>query len=264
MFAVLSLLVILFLSVVIVRVATVALTLTGLSQQSAKFQARSAFTGTGFTTDESESVVNHPVRRRIIMLLMFIRNGGIVTIVATLVLSFVNVEGSEQGLWRLVVLIGGLALLWMLSVSSWLDQHMQRIIDWAFRRWTKIDTRDYANLLHLHADYRIVELRVDSGDWVANQTLADARLPDEGVIVLGIQRKGGQFIGAPRGESTPQPGDTLLLYGRQKMIEEIDERKVGYGGNYQHLESVAEHRHRLREQAEQDEQVEQAADEAST
>ncbi len=62
-----ALLTVLFLSLLITRLATTALTLTGLSCEMARFQARSAFTGTGFTTSESEAIVNHPVRRRILI-----------------------------------------------------------------------------------------------------------------------------------------------------------------------------------------------------
>ncbi|HUW03445.1 MAG TPA: hypothetical protein VMW08_13900, partial [Acidimicrobiales bacterium] len=66
-------------SLLVTRVATVMLTLTGMSRESARFQARSAFSGTGFTTTESESVVNHPVRRRIILSLILLGNAGIVS-----------------------------------------------------------------------------------------------------------------------------------------------------------------------------------------
>ena len=68
MIAIFSLLLVLVLSLLITRIATIALTYTGLSRQSAKFQARSAFTGVGFTTSESEKVVNHPVRRRVLLI----------------------------------------------------------------------------------------------------------------------------------------------------------------------------------------------------
>lgn len=84
---IIAFLTVLVLSLLVTRVATVALSMTGLSQQVAKFQARSAFTGTGFTTSEAEKVVNHPVRRQIIMLLMIIRSAGLVTIIISLILS---------------------------------------------------------------------------------------------------------------------------------------------------------------------------------
>ncbi len=86
MLPILSLLLIVVLSILITRIATIALIHTGLSRESARFQARSVFTGAGFTTTESENVVRHPVRRRIVMLLMLLGNAGIVTAVASLML----------------------------------------------------------------------------------------------------------------------------------------------------------------------------------
>lgn len=99
MFAVASLLVVILLALLVMRVATVVLTLTGLSRESARFQARSALTGVGFTTREAESVVNHPVRRRVVMLLMLIGSAGVISVVTTLILSFAGAEG-RGALWR--------------------------------------------------------------------------------------------------------------------------------------------------------------------
>jgi len=87
MIAVSTLLVVLFISLIVVRVASVALTLSGMSREAARFQARSAWTGTGFTTEEAEAVLRHPVRRRIISLLMQLRGVGLVTAASTLMLS---------------------------------------------------------------------------------------------------------------------------------------------------------------------------------
>ena len=56
MFAVLSLLTVIMISIVITRIATIALVQTGLARESARFQARSALTGVGFTTGEAERV----------------------------------------------------------------------------------------------------------------------------------------------------------------------------------------------------------------
>lgn len=88
--AALSLRVVLSVSILITRIATIALTHTGLSRETARFQARSAFTGAGFTTDEAESAVNHPVRRRMLMLLMLLGNAGIVTAISSMMLTFVG------------------------------------------------------------------------------------------------------------------------------------------------------------------------------
>jgi Trk-type K+ transport system membrane component len=112
MIAIATLLLVLALSILITRVARVALIHTGLSRESARFQARSAFTGVGFTTSESEKVVNHPVRRRILLILMLLGNAGIVTALSSLILSFVNVSSTTPLVWRIVLLAAGIVVLW--------------------------------------------------------------------------------------------------------------------------------------------------------
>jgi Trk-type K+ transport system membrane component len=51
---------------------SIALEATGLERSKARFQTLSALTGTGFTTRQAESVVNHPKRRRIVAWLILI------------------------------------------------------------------------------------------------------------------------------------------------------------------------------------------------
>jgi hypothetical protein len=100
MISIVTLLLVLTLSILLARIATVALTRTGLSRESAKFQARSAFTGVGFATSESEKVVNHPIRRRILLSLMLLGNAGVVTAVSSLIVSFVNLDRSGSFVCR--------------------------------------------------------------------------------------------------------------------------------------------------------------------
>ncbi len=101
----------------VVRVVTVALTLTGLSPAVARFQARSVWTGTGFTTAESEQIVKHPVRRRIVSLLMIVRSAGVVTAMAALILSFVDSPSDDVRSDRFLIIAGGLVVLWLVSIS---------------------------------------------------------------------------------------------------------------------------------------------------
>lgn len=90
MIAIISLFGVVFLSILITRIATLALMHTGMARGTAKFQAKSAFTGAGFTTAESEMVVSHPVRQKIVMILILLGNAGIVTAISSLILTFVS------------------------------------------------------------------------------------------------------------------------------------------------------------------------------
>ena len=94
MIAIFSLFTVAMLSLLVTRIAAMALMFTGLSREAARFQARSAFSGVGFTTVEAELIMNHPVRRKIIMLLMLLGNIGIATVVATVIVSLLSTASS--------------------------------------------------------------------------------------------------------------------------------------------------------------------------
>lgn len=240
MIALAGLFTVILLTLVITRVATVALVQTGLSRETARFQARSALSGVGFTTSEAESVVSHPVRRRIVMLLMLLGGAGIVSVVGALFLSFAGTD-PDQKANRVAVLLGGLVAVWLIARSRWLDRQLSRVIGRVLQRWSSLPAGDYAALLHLSGDWRVAELAVDSDDWVAGRSLGDARLRDEGVIVLGITRADGAYIGAPGFDTEIRARDTLLVYGRSARIEELDGRKAGAAGDQQHAAAAAEH-----------------------
>lgn len=239
MTALASLLVILTVSFLCTRLATTALTLTGLSRDLAHLQSVSAFTGVGFTTTESEQIVNHPVRRRILILLMIVGNVGVVTSVASLLLSFAGVSGS-QGVTRLLWLAGGVALLWMLATRAWVERALDLAMRWALDRWTRLRAIDYAQLLDLSGHYGVRQLSVDEGDWVEGRRLEELHLFDEGIVVLGIHRADGDYLGVPRGETRVEADDRLVLYGRAEDLAELDERRSGPTGDEAHERGLRE------------------------
>jgi len=258
MLALFSLVVVITMSLLIVRIATVALTLTGISEQLARFQARSAFTGAGYTTNESEKIMQHPVRRRIIMTLMLLGNAGLVTAVSTLMLSFVKspdtaAHWTDSLVFRGVLLVVALVALWFVAHSKWVDRWITRTIREALRRFTDLDVNDYAGLLHFGGGYTVSEIHIDEKDWLANRVLKDARLSDEGVLVLGVQRLDGSYIGAARGDTTILPDDTIVIYGRCETLADINRRQAGPEGTWAHFRSVHEQRRKEAEERAEDE-----------
>jgi len=254
MSAIASLFVVLTLSFLITRLATLALTLTGLSKDLARLQSVSAFTGVGFTTRESERIVDHPVRRRILVLLMIVGNAGIVTAIASLILSFTGVQRTGEGLIRVLWLSGGIGLLWLVAGSGCFSRGMDRLMGWALNRWTGLRALDFAELLNLSGPYRVREMSVDAEDWVSGSRLEELQLFDEGITVLGVHREDGTYVGVPRGETRLEAGDRLVLYGRESALSELDDRSKGRGGDEAHergrREQVEEREHQRRRQAE--------------
>jgi hypothetical protein len=228
------------LSMLVTRTATVALTLTGLSREAARFQARSAFSGAGFTTSETEAVMTHPVRRRIVMLLILLGGAGLVSAVATLLLSLSRVEQGSTPVVPLA-LVGGVAMLWAAGGNRVIDRWLSHVIERALRRFTDLEVRDYEHLLHLSDAWKVGELQIADGDWIADVPLAELGLPEEGVVVLGIQRADGRYVGAPTPETRLRSGDTVVLYGQDDTIDELDTRRAGAGGDDAHQVSRSRH-----------------------
>lgn len=236
------LLVVVTTSLIATRVASVALGMTGVSSDLARFQARSAFSGVGFTTNEAERMMAHPVRRRIVMMLMLAGNAGLVTALASIVFAVVRTDDATNATLRAAVLVGGLAGLYAISRSAAVERVLHRLIGRALRRWTRLDVHDYESLLDLTGDYNVVEIEIGPSDWLAEHSLGELDLPDEGILVLAVHRRDGHFLGAPGPDVVLEPGDVLAVYGRGESVKELSGRIGGSAGARQHERSVDRHR----------------------
>lgn len=243
MIAVYSTLIVFTVSLIVIRVATVGLAMTGLSKDLSHFQALSAFTGSGFTTKESEDIVNHPVRRRIVMHLMLLGHVGVVLAIPSVVLSFLNTDAAS-GQWsshisfRMAVMGGGLFLLYLIANNRHVERLMWNLNSWALERVGKLQVHDYTRLLRVGRDYVISELQVRGGEWIADHTLQELALNHEGMLVLGVERSNGEYVGAPRGSTRLHAGDSLVLYGRHESLVALAERQAGMEGNIEHMLAV--------------------------
>jgi len=236
-----SFLIIFTLSVLITKIASQALIHTGLSKEVAQFQARSAFTGVGFTTNEAETIVNHPVRRKIVMSLMLIGNVGIISAMASLILTFVstNLE-SQQNVLRLAIILGGLSILYFLAKSQWIEKRIARLIDTALKKFTNLDIKDYVELLNLNGEYEITVINTRSSSWMKDKKLKDCNLREEGINIIGIRRKSGNYIGTPHGDTKITEGDQLILYGRKNSLQNLEKRKQDIAGQHEHEKAKKE------------------------
>lgn len=240
MLGVFSLLIALSVSLIVTRIAALALMFTGLSREAARFQARSAFSGCGYTTREAETIVNHPVRRKIVMILMLLGNIGIATVVATIMISFSSTVG-ESNTTKLTImgwLSLGIILIYFLFSSRWVERQMNKVIAWALKRFTDLEVRDYQSLLQLADGYAVSEMVVESNHWIVGKELKDMRLADEGILILGIHRSPGGFKGIPKANDVVATGDALIIYGQLENVRQLDRRKPGEAGDRDHRDQV--------------------------
>jgi small-conductance mechanosensitive channel len=207
-------------SVIVVKVGAVALRMTGLDAKRAKFQALSAFTGTGFTTRDSELVVRDDRRRRIIMTLMILGNAGFVSVLATLLGSFVLAKKAFEVPIHIVAIALCVYLAYRIGKRGRL---MRKWADWIEKRlakWTSLQEIPVEEVVQLAEGYGVASIRVRPESEVIGHSLAEKALAEKDVLVLAIERE-GKTIAAPKANEVIQRGDRLICYGRLKVIKEI-------------------------------------------
>lgn len=168
---------------------------------------------------------------------MLMGNIGMAGVIAS-VIATLSYNSEANWILRFSLLLMGILLMYILSRSEFLSRFLSKMIERALLKWTSLDIRDYVSLLHLGSGYVVLELKVNDGDWVEDKPLSESRLSSEGVLVLGIHRTGGKYIGSPIGTTTLQTGDSLTLYGPIDRLQELDLRKRGNDGDRAHRIAV--------------------------
>ena len=222
MYAVATFLVVAVLSMAFTRLAAGALIATGLPPDVASFQARSAFSGAGFTTTEAENVVNNPDSRKIISTTMFVGNLGTPTLVVTVLVGFLA-PGPGNTVERVMVAISGLVLAVLLVTNR------------PMKRWlVKVGQQEAQRRLLPRLDNQVVELLAVGDDFVVGavqvvagtgSTVQSLRSIDDAlpaVRVLGVQQSEG-FFGTPPVDLELAAGDKIIAYGRRSDLQNLVE-----------------------------------------
>jgi hypothetical protein len=225
MYAVATFLVVGVLSMAFTRLAAGALIATGLPPDVASFQARSAFSGAGFTTTEAENVVNHPARRKIIGSTMFVGNLGTPTLVVTVLVGFLA-PGPGNTAERTMVTVSGLVLIVMLVSNRPAQRALARIGQRETQKRLLPHLEGHAvELYTVGDDYVVGSLRLtdDPGPRVRSLRGIDEALPN--VSVLGVRHSDG-YLGHPPVDIDLSGGDEIIVYGRRRDLERFKDSGV--------------------------------------
>lgn len=255
MFALFAFVIIIVLSMLVTRVGAIALEATGISRDIAQFQAMSAFTGVGFSTKESELIVNHPIRRKTVKVLMLMGNAGLTSGIATLILTFISAEsemitiyGYEMSffLFNIIIIATVLLLLLIVSRTSFFDSFIRLILQKPLHIIkNKLVLYDYERILGLSKGYGIVSFTVPKRHWLVKKTIGDLKLEKEGINILGVYRNihhNEEFLGAPSDKFEVHCGDKLVVYSREPNVESLFKRTKGRKGSAERKEAEYEHK----------------------
>lgn len=217
--AVLLLLVVITASTICVRAGAIALELTGMVPDSARFQALSAFTNTGFTTREAEEIVRVPARRRIITVLIVLGHAGTVSVIATFASSLLQRNFLSTAL-NLGIISVALYVLYRVMSSGGLTQ---RIGD-SLRRWLvsnyELRAPSLEEMIRVSEGIGVLRVRVQPQSPLVGKPLSKLDLKTRKIQVLSIAR-GREVITVPRGPDVILAGDDLICYGSEEAAREL-------------------------------------------
>jgi hypothetical protein len=193
---------------------SIALEVSGMQRRKARFQAISAMTGTGYTTREAESVINHPRRRTIVTWLMLLGNTGII---AFLVLLMQSIRGGLIAPSPLHIgIVVGFALAIVLSIRLGIvDKLSNAIISIAGKRRRETDMVA-EEIVHQVGRYAIVRFMVGE-EGIGGIKLSDTGLLKPGTMILAIERE-NMVLPFPDADQLVLTGDQLLCYGEVEQI----------------------------------------------
>lgn len=205
MAAAMAIAILIALTVMIVRVAGVIMRLTGLPENIARFQALSALTGTGFTTGESEMIVNHPIRRRVLIALMIIGHLGFVALGSTFIVALINASDDSSGLFvQSMIILAAVIFVFILTMFKPLDSLMCEFAEKLLLKTTSLGRQEYKRVLQLEDNFSIVE------HIIAKANLIDLEMNSDDPAKL-------KFIGVRRG-----PDFKIQLFSENVGIKDND------------------------------------------
>ncbi len=216
--AVMPIIIIVVIFFFIIRVATVILKLTGIDEETARFQSISAFTGTGFTTAAAETILEDKLRKKTVIVLMVLGKVGIVSVIAGLFLSF-GKDNLAADLGKAIILLAFIAILYRMTTLAGFSKALNGFIEKRIVARGIIRQKTLEELFHLPKGYGLAQLAITGRSKEASRTLAEAGFIKKDILVLSIERK-EQLIAFPHANDVIKKGDRLLCYGLLDNIKE--------------------------------------------
>jgi Trk-type K+ transport system membrane component len=220
-------------SMLVVMIGAIAFELTGLEKSSAQFQALSCFTGTGFTTKESEQITIYPLRRRIAMFLMIFGNMGFVTMIA----AFANSLNPHSFLLKfepsylpyllppMLIILFNLAVLgaagyfiYKTATNAALIKNLRERIRRYLLKKKYMKPAPFEELFITSTGYGVVRIDITPESPLQNKAISHSPLSDCGVNVLALERN-DEVVPNPPSDTKLDLNDRIVCFGRMEDMQ---------------------------------------------
>jgi hypothetical protein len=195
--------------------------LTGLKGTVARFQVISMLTGTGFTTDESKSIIDHPVRRKISMFLILFGAFSLAVIIS----SISTLLTDDLRLMELSIIIGILLVLTILVKVPFLNNRLSNKMKSEMYNHYELWEHPIEEVLFLEDEDVVMEIDIYEDSEFIDVKAFDVISHGADINILFIE-SGEVKIRKELYEYKIKLGDNLFLYGNKKEIEETFSKEI--------------------------------------
>ncbi|KAB3535732.1 hypothetical protein F8154_05375 [Alkaliphilus pronyensis] len=211
--------VVLIILAILVEILSIALKVTGLDLDKARFQVISIITHTGFTTRESELITQHSTRRKIVQILMLVSYVTTATLISVIVSAFRNYRSFLNFTFFIAVAL--LSVLFLIR-NKHILYRLESIIENQLIKQMKINKKykTVEEVLKLNEEYGVAEFIIEEGNQLIGLTLDKSNLKESFIQVLNIDR-GSHIIHFPRNNDIFRQGDKVVVYGQIEKISEF-------------------------------------------
>ncbi len=197
--------------------------ITGLTEEKARFQVISMLTNSGFTTRESELILNSRVRRKLARFVMMFGYAFTVTIVSTVVNIFLKFRHTIT--WSFIafipMILAIIVITWFIKKNRWINNFSEKFI---LKISSKFLYDEYSNPIIIIDDYgdmviaRII-LKIMPKE-LKDIELSKSNIKSEhGLNILLKKTNKGEFL--PDANTKFNVGDSIVVVGDEKKIREI-------------------------------------------
>ncbi|MCY9141097.1 hypothetical protein [Peribacillus frigoritolerans] len=207
--------------VLVIEISVTLMKLTGLKGTVARFQVISMLTGTGFTTDESKSIIDHPVRRKISMFLILFGAFSLAVIIS----SISTLLTDDLRLMELSIIIGILLVLTILVKVPFLNNRLSNKMKSEMYNHYELWEHPIEEVLFLEDEDVVMEIDIYEDSEFIDVKAFDVISHGADINILFIE-SGEVKIRKGLYEYKIKLGDNLFLYGNKKEIEETFSKEI--------------------------------------
>ncbi|MGL5577460.1 MAG: TrkA C-terminal domain-containing protein [Sarcina sp.] len=205
----------------LVEILCILFKLTGLQDYKARFQVISILTGTGYTTKESELIVQHKGRRKLAQWTMILGYIGLATFIPffmTFIAEFIIDELKIKAIILLgIFLFLLIAVIRNKRIIMWLDKKIEYIL---LNNKIKHNHKHLWTLISRSHGFGIYNILVDKDCKIIGKTLLESKLSEEEIILLNVDR-GNAFFSFPKADFILEEDDNIVIYGKVENIKKI-------------------------------------------